>query len=525
VVDGTCEAAIKVDRAIGETVARSSSLLSNADPEPCIMGSMFRHICSQSVKFTAYLLILTVVLFAARQLASAQSYDIVILHGRVMDPETGLDAIRNVGIQGKKIVAISAEPMQGKTVIDATGLVVAPGFIDLHSHGQDEENYRYKAMDGVTTALELEKGVWPVASWYAEREGKALINYGASSGQIPVCMAVMHDTGSWLPRDKVITDTPTAAQQEQILADIEEGLRQGGLGIGMGLAYTPRESPADILKVFQLAARTKEPIFVHVRNPGGLTPGVVDSLQEMIADAAITGASVHVVHINSMANKLTPLALQMIRGARTRAIDITTEAYPYIAGATALESDVFGSGWQQKLDITYSDLLWVETGERLTEESFNRYRKTGGKVILFTNTEEMVRRAMADSMVIIASDGTITDGKGHPRSAGTYARVLGVYVREQKVLTLMEAIRRASLAPAQRLEAFTPQMKHKGRLQVGADADIDVFDPNIVIDKATFQQPAQYSYGFRYVLVSGKPVVRDGKVDESTLPGSAIRAH
>lgn len=455
--------------------------------------------------------------------AFAQTYDIVLRNGRVMDPETKLDAIRNVGIQDGKIAAISADTLTGKTVIDATGLVVSPGFIDLHSHGQDAENYRYKAMDGVTTALELEKGVWPVAPWYAEREGKALINFGASSGHIPACMAVMHDTGTWLPRDKVITDTPTDAQQAQILADVEQGLHEGGVGIGMGLAYTPRETPADILKVFQLAARWKEPIFVHMRTPGGLTPGVVDSLQEMIADAAITGASVHIVHINSMANKLTPLALQMIHGARTLGLDVTTEAYPYTAGATGIESDVFHPGWQQQLGISYSDLEWVETGERLTEQSFNHYRQTGGKVILFTNTEEMVRLAMADSMVMIASDGTLTDGKGHPRSAGTYARLLGVYVREQKVLPLMEAIRRASLAPAKRLEAFTPQMKHKGRLQVGADADIDVFDANTVIDKATYEKPGQYSYGFKYVLVGGQFVVRDGKLDEAELPGKGIR--
>jgi hypothetical protein len=450
-------------------------------------------------------------------------YDTVILHGRVMDPETNLDATRNIGIQDGKIAVITGDPISGKRTIDAAGLVVSPGFIDLHSHGQDAENYRYKAMDGVTTALELEKGVYPVAPWYAEREGKALIHFGASSGEIPACMAVMHDTGSWLPRDKVITDTPTAAQQAEILADMEQGLREGGLGIGMGLAYTPRETPADVLNMFRLAAKWKQPIFVHMRNPGALTPGVVDSLQEMIADSAITGASVHIVHINSMSNKLTPLTLDMIRGARARGLDITTEAYPYIAGATALESDVFAPSWQQKLDISYGDLQWVETGERLTEESFNRYRKTGGKVILFTNTEAMVRLAMQDPMVMIASDGTLTNGKGHPRSAGTFARVLSVYVRQQNALTLMDAIRRSSLMPAQRLEAFTPQMKHKGRIQPGADADIDIFDPATVIDKATYENPAQYSYGFKYVFVSGQPVVDDGKLNESKLPGQPIR--
>jgi dihydroorotase len=456
--------------------------------------------------------------------ACAQQYDLVINHGRVMDPETSLDAIRNVAVQDKKIVAISTDAMHGKTVIDATGLVVAPGVIDLHSHGQDAENYRYKAMDGVTTALELERGAFPVAPWYAEREGKALINYGASSGHIPVVMKVLHDTGTFLPRDHAISDTPTPTQQAEILADLDQGLREGGIGIGMGLAYTPRQSPANIVPVFELAAKWKEPIFVHLRTSGGHTPGVVDSLQEMIADAAITGASVHIVHINSMANKLTPLALEMIHGAQAHGLDVTTEAYPYTAGATLIEAGVFNSGWQKQLDISYGDLQWVATGERLTEESFNRYRKEGGSVILFTNTEEMVRKAMADPIVMIASDGLMSDGQGHPRSAGTFARVLGVYVREQKVLSLMEAIRRASLAPAQRLEAFTPQMKHKGRLQVGADADIDVFDPATVIDKATYQKPAQYSEGFRYVLVGGIPVVRDGKLDESMLPGRPIRS-
>ena len=454
----------------------------------------------------------------------AQSYDVVIRNGRVMDPESGLNAIRNVGITNGKITAISTHELKGKTVVDATSLVVVPGFIDLHSHGQDDENYRYKAMDGVTTALELEVGAWPVQDWYAARVGKALINYGASSGHIPACMAVMHDSGTFLPRDRVITDIPTAAQQQQVIAAVDEGLKQGGVGIGMGLAYTPHESPADILNVFKLAADRKRPIFVHMRTPGGLTPGVVDSIQEMIADAAITGASVHIVHINSMANKLTPLALEMIKGAHAHGLDVTTEAYPYPAGATEIQSSVFNPNWQQQLGITYSDLQWVETGERLTEESFNRYHKQGGSVILFTNTEEMVRLAMADPAVMIASDGLLTHGKGHPRSAGTYARLLGVYVREQRALSLMEAIRRSSLAPAQRLETITPQMRHKGRIQIGADADIDVFDADTVIDKATFQQPAQYSFGFRYVLVGGTFVVRDGKLEASVLPGQPIRA-
>ena len=461
---------------------------------------------------------------ASNALAGAQTYDIVIKNGRVLDPESGLDGIRNVGIIGNRIAAISTQGLNGTTSVDATGLVVAPGFIDLHSHGQDTENYRFKAMDGVTTALELEVGVWPVRQWYLAREGKTLINFGASSGHIPARMSVMKDSGTFLPRDTAMTEAATSAEQSQILADIDEGMKQGALGLGMGLAYTPRATPEEALDLFYLAAKWKRPVFVHMRYPGSLTPGVVDSLQEMIADATITGASVHIVHINSMAASKTPEALKMIKGARAHGVDITTEAYPYTAGYTNLESGVFNPGWEKNLGITYSDLMWVATGERLTEESFNRYRKQGGPVIIFSNTEEMVRTAMADPIVMIASDGILINGAGHPRSAATYARLLGVYVRQQKVLTLMEAVRRSSLAPAQRLEAFTPQMKNKGRLKVGADADIDVFDPEQVIDKATYRQPAQYSYGFRYVLVGGKFVVRDGKLNEADLPGQAIRA-
>jgi len=455
--------------------------------------------------------------------ARGQTYDIVISNGRVLDPESDLDGIRNIGIIGNRIAAITTTTLKGKTLVDATGLAVAPGFIDLHSHGQDAENYRFKAMDGVTTALELEVGVWPVREWYAAREGKALINFGASSGHIPARMSVMKDSGTFLPRDAAVTESATPLQQSQILADLDEGMKQGALGLGMGLAYTPKVTPEEALNLFYLAAKWKRPVFVHMRYPGSLTPGVVDSLQEMIADAAITGAPLHIVHINSMAGSKTPEALKMIEGARSHGLDITTEAYPYTAGYTNLESGVFDPGWQKQLNITYSDLMWVATGERLTEESFNRYRKQGGPVIIFSNTEEMVRVAMSDPFVMIASDGILIHGAGHPRSAGTYARLLGVCVRQQKELTLMEAVRRASLAPAQRLEAFTPQMKNKGRLKVGADADIDVFDPGQVIDKATYQQPAQYSYGFRDVLVGGTFVVREGKLNETELPGQAIR--
>jgi len=451
---------------------------------------------------------------------SAQTYDIVLANGRVMDPESGLDAVRNIGISGHSIATISQRPLQGRTIIDAKGLVIAPGFIDLHSHGQDDENYRYKARDGVTTALELEVGVSPVAPWYAAREGKALINFGATAGHIPARMLVMHDTGGLLPHDEAAHRAATVEEQHATEDLLRKGLDEKALGIGLGIAYVPTATHPEILNVIRIAADRKATVFVHMRSPGAIEPGsVTESLQEMIADAAITGASIHVVHITSMANGQTGLMLEMIAGARKRGVDITTEAYPYTAGETRLDSAIFDGNWQQQLGITYKDLQWVSTGERLTAETFAKYRKDGGFVILHSIPEEAARQAMASPDVIVASDGMIFNGTGHPRGAGTYARVLGHYARDEKALTLMAALRKMTILPAGRLNS-----KLKGRIKIGADADITVFDAARVIDKATFEKPNQYSEGIPFVLVNGVLVVRDGKIVEGVKPGTGIKA-
>ncbi len=463
-------------------------------------------------------------LFLIPALLAAQTYDIVLQGGRVMDPESGLDAVRSVGIAGDKIVAISTDVLRGKVEVDANGLVIAPGFIDPHAHGQTSENYRYKAMDGVTTALELEVGVSPVSEWYTARAGKALVNFGASAGHIPARMAVMKDTGEYLPRDSAMNRGATPEEQRAILAGVQKGLDEGALGMGLGLAYVPTATHEEVLALFYAAAKWKRPVFVHMRDAGTAAPGIFESLQEVITDAAAAGTPLHIVHITSMAQGKTPQALRVIEGARARGLDVTTEAYPYVAGQSSLESALFDPGWQAKQGASYSDLLWVATGERLNKESFERYRKQGGRVVIFQNTEETVRTALAHPLVMIGSDGRMVDGKGHPRGAGTYARVLGKYVREDKALSLMDAIRKCSLMPAQRLEAVTPQMRQKGRLKVGADADISVFDPNRVLDKATFENPGQYSEGFRYVIVNGTFVVREGRLQEGVSPGQGIRA-
>ena len=451
--------------------------------------------------------------------AFAQTYDVVLSNGRVMDPESGLDATRNVGINGARIAAISEDPLQGRTTIDATGLVVTAGFIDLHSHGQTAENYAFKARDGVTTALDLEIGASPVEAWYAEREGKALVNFGAASAHPLARLAAMQESDSLLTRAASAAQVATPEQRARTLDLVRRGLDEGGLGIGLGIQYTPTATRAEILELFELAAQRRVPVYVHMRSNGPLVPGAIDSLQELLANSAATGAALHVVHVTSMGLKETPTMLRMIAGARARGLDVTTEDYPYTAGMTGLQSAFFAEGWQARTGgIGYGDLQWALTGERLTAETFARYREQGGMVIIHAIPEEMVRLSMADPSVMVASDGLMENGTGHPRGAGTFARVLGRYVREQRVLTLMDALRKMSLMPAQRLGT-----QSKGRLQVGADADITVFDPERVIDRATYEDPAQYSDGIPFVMVNGVFVVREGKLQEGAAPGLGLR--
>jgi N-acyl-D-aspartate/D-glutamate deacylase len=492
----------------------------------------FNHIHRLAAAAGSVVALLAIALLACGT-ADADTYDTVISHGLVMDPESGLGAVRNLGISGGRIRSISTDSLTGRQNIEARGLVVAPGFIDLHEHGQEPRNYQFQAHDGVTTSLELELGTDDVDKWYAAREQKSLINFGVSAGHIPMRIRVM--TGQEVPSLSA-THTPmaeaanhrelTAAELGNLRAAIESGLKQGALAEGMGINYTPGASHGEILEMFRMAAKYHAPLQVHLRYSSLLEPeSGMAALEEVIAAAAITGARLHVAHITSMGLKYTPRLIEMISGARQQGLDISTECYPYTASSTNLNSAVFDEGWQEKYDITYKDLQWAETGERLTPETFARYRKQGGLVVIHEIPEAAVRAAVTDPSIMIASDGLpITGPKIHPRGQGTFSRVLGYYVREEKALDLMTALRKMTLLPAQLLETRAPAFKNKGRIRVGADADITVFDPTRVIDKATFEEPLQYSEGIQFVLVNGVSVIKDGQLVEGIYPGRAARA-
>ena len=453
------------------------------------------------------------------QLTTPPIYDRVILGGHVMDPASGLDAVRNIGLSGGRIAVITTEPISGRDTIDARGLVVAPGFIDLHAHGQTAETYRYYALDGVTTALELELGTADVAAWYREREdgGGERINYGVSIGHIKVRMAVMHDSGTRMPVSDGAYRAASPEQITEIAQGIEIGLREGAVDIGAGFPYTPAATRDELLAVFRVAAKTKTPIHVHIR------PGVA-GLKEALALADETHAPLHVVHINSAGLAETPAMLELISAARASGHDVTTEAYPYDAGMTEIRSATIQDVYRTAPDERLAELEWPSTGERLNRASFERDSRTGGPVVVHTNTEQMVTVAITSPLTIIASDAYWQNGTGHPRTAGTFARVLGRYVRDNHALSLMDAIRKMTLMPAQRLEARVPAMRQKGRLRVGADADIAIFDAATVVDRSTYREPSLPPVGIQHVIVNGASVVANGRAVEGVAPGKEVRA-
>jgi N-acyl-D-aspartate/D-glutamate deacylase len=462
------------------------------------------------------LLVLQAASLAAQRRASTV-YDRVILGGRVMDPASNLDAVRNIGLVDGRVAVITTQALRGRDTVDARGLVVAPGFIDLHAHGQTPETYRFYALDGVTTALELELGTSDVAAWYREREGGELINYGVSIGHIKVRMAVMHDSGTWMPVGDGAYRAASPAQIGEIAKRIEIGLSEGAVGIGAGFPYTPAATRDELLAVFRVAAETKTPIHVHIR------PGVA-GLKEALSLAAETTAPLHVVHINSAGLAETPVILDMITDARAHGRDVTTEAYPYDAGMTEIQSATIQDTYKSAPDERLAELEWPPTGERLNRESFERYSRTGGPVVVHTNTGPMVAVAIASPLTIIASDAYWQNGTGHPRTTGTFARVLGRYVRESHSLSLMDAISKMTLMPAQRLESRVPAMRQKGRLRVGADADITIFDAATVLDRSTYREPSLSPVGIQHVIVNGVSVVANGRAVEGVAPGKPVRA-
>ncbi len=442
-------------------------------------------------------------------------FDVVIYGGQVMDPESGTDAVLNIGIIDGTIRALTKDSLSGNRNINARGLVVSPGFVDLHCHGMTNDAFALMVQDGVTTGLELEVGTGNVNQWYEDQSEAQYVNYGVSIGHIKVRMEVMGDEGGFLPSGLAKTTVANEEQISKINDLIEIGLDQGAVGVGFGLAYTPAATTAEFESVLQIAANRGASSHIHLR-------AGKEGLEEAIKSASKIGASLHIVHINSSGAEHSAEFIKLIEQAVADGNDISTEAYPYEAGMTMIESSLFDE-WETWDDDQIGIHQWSETGEFLNRESFGKYRQQGGGVIIHSRTDDMTEAALNSPLTMIASDGFLEDGKGHPRTSGTFSKVLGKYVREKKLYSLMDALRRMTIAPAQRLEKYVPAMSKKGRIRVDADADITVFDPTSIIDKATYTDPAIPSDGIAFVLVDGKVVVDDGELLTEAKYGKAVR--
>ncbi len=495
----------------------------------------------------------------------SQDYDLVILNGRVMDPESGLDEVRNVGIKNGKIAAIKKGPIKGKQSIDAKGHVVAPGFIDGHVHTTNIPlGQKAVLRDGVTTAMELEGGALPIDRWYANLEGKSQVNYGASVGTSAARTAVFdpdylkNSTSSDIIYDmmshqaKVTLDTytrvPTDAEVEQILALIEEGLKQGGLGLGITPGYiVDAYTSKEVIGAQKLAGKYGRFSHVHTRFSSQKPPttGIL-AFQEFIASAGAYGGGLILAHFSAQALDLTETAVKYVDELAANGVPVILEIYPYNFGAagTGVSADYLKpDNYQKNMGRTYKDIINTATGEQLTKETYEALVKSNpfAPVMFYNATEEDMEKGLSSPNVLVGCDCfyfTDKDGKFisdwdtpfesvsvHPRTVGSHAKVLRM-TREKNLMPLMTAISKMSYRYAKFLEENgVPQMAKKGRIKVGADADITIFDPDTVRDNSSLEKGknALPSTGIPYVIVNGTIVVKDSRVLKDVFPGKPIR--
>ena len=465
--------------------------------------------------------VLVLLLLLPASAVSQQLYDVVILGGRVIDPETRRDGIANVGILRERIQTITVDDIQGRKTINATGQIVAPGFVDILANMPlDKTAHEFKIGDGVTTALSMHGGPIDVVKYRTDHGAVGpLVNYAATVSH-PMLRLAAGATNGYRPA------TPEQIATMRTLA--ATAIQEGAVGIGFGINYTPGASYEEIFALFEVAAREGVPCHVHARYKGNVFPNTMSvATMEVIAMAAATGAQAQLVHLTSSTVGSAPLAIALIEGAAARGVDVGFDFHVWTRNQTGLQSALYDEGWQQRFGgATYSDIYVADTQERLTEKRFHELRSQSEPVGIQTEfiPEKEIIMGLRSPLGIVSSDGYgLVDGRGHPRSVGTFGRFLGRFVRELEVVDWMEGIRKITLLPAQRVEKAIPRMQRKGRLQIGMDADVTVFYAETVRERATYADPAHMTAGISHVLVNGVLVLEDGEIVEGAEPGQWLR--
>ncbi len=472
---------------------------------------------SRLTQIGVWMAVITALAAVAEPHQGVSHYPTVIANGRVIDPETGLDAVRNIAIADGKIVAISAQPLPAVHSYDAAGLVVAPGFIDLHSHSPTHFGQQLNLQDGITTQLDLEAGAFPISAYGDHFAGGAALHFGAAVGHAFVRMQVIEQQYQpyiFVGRRAGAMAGPswqqpaTAAQIAQMATLLQQGIDQGGLGIGVLLDYmTDAVNQAELTMLFDVAARNAVPLFIHVRRGDRGDPA---GLLEVLAQAERSGAALYICHITHNAMGRIGEWLALLDAARSRGVEVATETLSYAAGGTSISADVFRKrDWRRLFDIDYSDVQWVATGEWLTESRWHylQQHQPHGMVNHHYVKEAWLEQALAWPQMMVATDALPAfdrDLLTNPNIAGSFSRFLGHYVRERGLMSLAEGIARTSFLQAQWMQQVSSAFAAKGRIQVGADADIVVFDPQRIGAEADYGSPYRPSAGIRAVWVGGR---------------------
>lgn len=443
-------------------------------------------------------------------------FDTVIKGGRVIDPDSGFDALADVGITGDKIALISLDPLQGRATIDATGKVVAPGFIDILSYEPNSYGTWYKIGDGVTTNLGMHgiKSPTDAGKFFSQYQGTSPVHYGGA----------MSD--QWYRETVGVKGTASAGQISKLADELSKQLDAGFIGVAIDPEYAPEIGFDEFIGLGHAAQRAGMPLFSHIRysSPDPPEKGSLAAVDEVLRVAEQTGVSLHVDHIPSMATHVMSEAMAKMDDARGRGLDVTGCFYPYTFWGTYLASARFSGDWQSRFRISYEDLQLAGSSERLTPASFKKYQAQNKLVVAYAIPQEDVNTAISASWSMIGSDAIPeSSNNNHPRGAGCFSRLLGPYVRDMNVLSLNDALAKVTILPAKRVEKQVPAMQRKGRMQMGADADITVFDPATIADTSTVEQPAQMSAGVAHVLVMGNVVKDASGVKKDVKKGQGIK--